>query len=110
MKDDRPYLEHILEAIRKIDFYTADGREAFMQNTMAQDAVLRNFEIIGEAAKRLSSETKDRCPDIPWRDVAGLRDILIHNYMGVNLNRIWGVVERDLPPLRQSVEDLLGQG
>ncbi len=110
MKDDRPYLEHILEAIRKIDSYTADGRDAFMQNAMAQDAVLRNFEIIGEAAKRLSSDTKARRPDIPWRDVAGLRDVLIHNYMGVNLNRIWTVVARDLPPLRKGVENLLGQG
>lgn len=110
MKDDRPYLEHILEAIRKIDSYTTDGRDAFMQNAMAQDAVLRNFEIIGEAAKRLSDKTKDRSSDIPWRDVAGLRDVLIHNYMGVNLNRIWGVVERNLPLLRQGVEDLLGQG
>ena len=107
MKDDRPYLEHILAAIRKIDSYTTDGRGAFMQNAMAQDAVLRNLEIIGEAAKRLSKETKDRRPDIPWRDVAGLRDVLIHNYMGVNLNRIWGVVERDLPPLRQGIEGLL---
>jgi uncharacterized protein with HEPN domain len=107
MKDDRPYLQHILEAIRKIDSYTTDGRGAFMQNVMAQDAVLRNLEIIGEAAKRLSKETKDRRPDIPWRDVAGLRDVLIHNYMGVNLNRIWGVVERDLPPLRQGIEGLL---
>jgi uncharacterized protein with HEPN domain len=107
MKDDRPYLEHILAAILKIDSYTTDGHDAFMQNVMAQDAVLRNLEIIGEAAKRLSKETKDRRPDIPWRDVAGLRDVLIHNYMGVNLNRIWGVVERDLPPLRQGVEGLL---
>jgi uncharacterized protein with HEPN domain len=107
MKDDRPYLEHILAAIQKIDSYTTDGRGAFMQNAMAQDAVLRNLEIIGEAAKRLSKETKDRRLDIPWRDVAGLRDVLIHNYMGVNLNRIWGVVERDLPPLRQGIEGLL---
>ena len=107
MKDDHPYLEHILAAIQKIGSYTTDGRDAFMQNVMAQDAVLRNLEIIGEAAKRLSKETKDRRSDIPWRDVAGLRDVLIHNYMGVNLNRIWGVVERDLPPLRQGIEGLL---
>jgi uncharacterized protein with HEPN domain len=108
MKADRPYLEHILEAIHKISSYTADGRDAFMGNAMAQDAVLRNFEIIGEATKRLSQETKDRRADIAWRDVAGLRDVLIHNYMGVNLNRIWGVVQRDLPPLQRAIEELLG--
>ncbi|MFP3936934.1 MAG: DUF86 domain-containing protein [Phycisphaerae bacterium] len=108
MKDDRLYLEHILQAIRKIEEYTADGRDAFMTDRKSQDAVLRNFEIIGEATKRLGKECKTRRPDIPWRDIAGLRDVLIHNYMGVKLNRVWGVVERDLPRLRQAVEDLLG--
>ena len=108
MKEDRPYLQHILEAIRRISTYTGDGRDAFLQDEMAQDAVLRNFEIIGEAAKRLSSETKATHPDVPWRDIAGLRDVLIHNYMGVNLKRVWGVVEQDLPTLQQAIEELLG--
>jgi uncharacterized protein with HEPN domain len=107
MKADRPYLEHILEAIRSITAYTAEGRDAFMGNKMAQDAVLRNFEIIGEATKRLGDEAKLRRPEIPWRDIAGLRDVLIHNYMGVNLNRIWAVVESDLPPLQRAIEALL---
>lgn len=108
MKEDRPYLEHILAAIRKIRLYTADGREAFMQDVKTQDAVLRNFEIIGEATKRLRDETKAHRPDVQWRDVAGLRDALIHNYMGVNLKRIWRVVDENLPHLQQAVEDLLG--
>lgn len=107
MNDDRPYLEHICDAVRKIATYSADGREAFMQNEMAQDAVLRNFEIIGEAAKRLSDETKARRPDIPWADIAGLRDVLIHNYMGVKLDRVWRVIEDELPGLRQAIDDLL---
>ena len=107
MNDDRPYLEHIREALCWIATYTADGREAFMQNKMAQDAVLRNFEIIGEATKRLSDEVKARRPDIPWSDVAGLRDVLIHNYMGVKLNRVWRVIEDELPRLRQAIDEML---
>lgn len=110
MNADRPYLEHIREAIRWIATYTADGREAFMQNKMAQDAVLRNFEIIGEATKRLSHEMKARRPDIPWSDVAGLRDVLIHNYMGVKLNRVWRVIEDELPQLEDAINELLGGG
>jgi uncharacterized protein with HEPN domain len=78
-----------------------------MQDEQTQDAVLRDFEVIREAAKRLTEETKVRRPDVPWRDIAGLRDVLIHNYMGVNLKSVWGVVERDLPPLQGAVEKLL---
>jgi len=110
VKDDRPYLEHIRDAIRKIGTYTADGRDAFLRSEMAQDAVLRNFEIIGEATKRLSAETKARRPDIPWGGIAGLRDVLIHNYMGVKLDRVWRVIEQDMPPLKRAVEDLLASG
>lgn len=107
MKDDRLYLEHIRGAILKITSYSAGGWEAFSDNSMAQDAVLRNFEIIGEAAKRLSDAGKNRRPDIPWREIAGFRDVLIHNYMGVNLRRVWNVIENNLPKLQQAVDDLL---
>jgi uncharacterized protein with HEPN domain len=107
VKDDRLYLEHIHEAILKIISYAGGGWDQFSRNPMAQDAVKRNFEIIGEAAKRLSDAAKGRCPTIPWRDIAGFRDVLIHNYMGVNLLRVWNVIERNLPDLRRAVEDLL---
>lgn len=109
MKDDRPYLEHIHEAILRIASYTAGGWEAFAANPMAQDAVLRNFEVIGEATKRLSAATKDRQPNVPWREMAGLRDVLIHNYMGVNMPRVWNIIEQHLPGLRQAVEELLNE-
>ncbi|MBE8989219.1 DUF86 domain-containing protein [Nostoc sp. LEGE 12450] len=80
--------------------YTQDGKEAFLQTTIIQDAVIRNFEIIGEATKRLSSEIRAAYPDVPWQQVAGFRDILIHDYLKVNLNRVLGVVEQNLPPLK----------
>jgi uncharacterized protein with HEPN domain len=108
MKDDRLYLEHIRDAIDKIRAYSAAGREEFLRNSMAQDAVMRNFEIIGEAAKRLSEATKSRCPEIPWRRVAGFRDVLIHAYMGVDTAEVWNVIETHLPGLRAAAERLLG--
>ena len=107
MKDDSPYLEHIREAIAKIFSYSAAGWDDFSRNSMVQDAVLRNFEIIGEATKGLSDSIKGRRPDIPWREIAGFRDVLIHNYMGVNLKRVWNVIQQNLPSLRQAIEELL---
>ena len=107
MKSDRPYLEHILQAIEKIQAYTTDGKVHFMHDEKTQDAVVRNFEIIGEAVKHLSEAAKALRPEIRWRDIAGLRDVLIHNYMGINFNRVWAVIERDVVPLKEAVEYLL---
>jgi len=107
VKEDRPYLEHIREAIQRIRSYTADGWEAFSRNTMAQDAVVRNFQVIGEATKQISEATRQRHPDIPWRQIAGFRDVLIHDYMGVNLRRVWNVIDQHLPQLEEAVDELL---
>ena len=107
MKSDRLYLTHILEAIERIEEYCREGKTTFFSDYKTQDAVIRKFEIIGEATKRLSDEAKETQPDIAWRSVAGLRDILIHNYMGVNLKRVWGVVEQNLPALKLAVTDML---
>ena len=107
MKDDNVYLAHIADAITQIVAYTAGGRDEFMKNRMVQDAVLRNLEVIGEATKHLSTEARDRRPDIPWRRVAGLRDVLIHDYMGVDLQEVWRVVESRLPALQAAVKNLL---
>jgi uncharacterized protein with HEPN domain len=108
VKDDRPYLLHIRDAVGKIEEYTKDGREVFFIDSKTQDAVLRKLEVIGEAVKHLSDSTKDRAPEIPWRAISGLRDKLIHEYFGVNLTLVWEVVERDLPTLRRGVTALLG--
>jgi uncharacterized protein with HEPN domain len=74
-----------------------------------QDAVIRQLEIIGEAVKRLSPELLGRCPDIPWRRIAGMRDVLIHDYMGVDLDAVWQVTQDNLPQLRGAVVELLSR-
>jgi len=107
MSDDRLYLVHIQEAIERIMSYSAAGQEDFLGNRLVQDGVIRNFEIIGEASKHLSDATKARRPDVPWRRVGGFRDILIHNYVGVDAREVWNVIITHLPVLRQAVEDLL---
>jgi uncharacterized protein with HEPN domain len=107
LKNDRIYLTHISESIENIMEYTADGKDAFFADKRTRDAVIRNFEIIGEAAKRISETTKKQSPSIHWRTVAGLRDVLIHNYMGVDWNEIWNITTADLPKLRSAIRELL---
>jgi uncharacterized protein with HEPN domain len=105
--NDRLYLTHIAERIDRIEEYAAPGRNHFMANHQAQDAIMRNFEIIGEAVKRLSDQVLDRTPDVPWREVAGFRDMLIHGYTRIDLEEVWAVITNDLPSLKEAVDYLL---
>jgi len=107
VKDDRIYLEHIRDAILQIASYTTTGREAFFRERLIQDAVLRNLEIIGEAVKNLSMKTRAGRPEIEWGKIAGMRDVLVHDYFGVDLVIVWDAVENRLPKLKQAVESLM---
>jgi len=107
VKDDRVYLEHIRDALADIATYTSAGRDAFFDERIRQDATLRKLEVIGQAVKNLSEESKSRRPQIPWKQIAGMRDKVIHDYFGVNLEIVWAVVEKDLPQLERAVRDLL---
>lgn len=106
-KDRRVYLAYILECTQKIERFTAEGKDRFLRDDMVQDAVIRNFEIIGEAAKRIDEVYRAAHPDIPWQALAGLRDVLIHQYEGIDLERVWVMVENDLPRLKRAIADLL---
>lgn len=107
MKDERVYLLHALDAIDAILEYTADGRDAFFADRKTQDAVVRNVEIIGQAVKGLSERTRALEPTVPWRQIAGMRDKLIHEYFGVDLALVWDVVERELPALRPRMAEMI---
>ena len=109
-RDYNVYLEDILSAIAKVASFTAGmSREQFGEDAKTFDAVVRNLEIIGEAAKRLPEEIRSRSPQIEWRKVAGLRDILIHKYSAIDVDIIWDVVQNKLPTLRQQVREILEQ-
>jgi uncharacterized protein with HEPN domain len=107
MKDDAVYLQHILDAVEKVEHYTLGGRDAFFADAMIQDAVIRNLEIIGEAVRNLSADLRHRHPEVPWRSITALRNVLIHEYFGVDLEIVWRLVTRRLPTLKRHVAALL---
>ncbi|MFN8625542.1 MAG: DUF86 domain-containing protein [Candidatus Binatia bacterium] len=107
MKDDQVFLAHIRDAIARIESYTHGGRGAFLIDTKTQDAVMRNLEVIGEAVKNLSVDLRTKHPEVPWNRIAGMRDVLIHEYFGVRLETVWNAVEHRLPELKRYVAGLL---
>ncbi|MFH1730347.1 MAG: DUF86 domain-containing protein [Planctomycetota bacterium] len=109
MKDDKLYLIHIRECIERVEQYAAGGKDEFLEDTMVQDAVLRNLQTLSESSQRLSSELKQAHPGTNWRGIAAFRNVLVHGYLGVNIMRVWEIIEDSLPGLKQSVEAMLDQ-
>ena len=107
MKDDRLYLIHILECIGRVEEYVKGGLDTFMESTLIQDAVMRNLQMVGESARSISEETKDRRPEVDWRGIIGFRNVIVHDYFGVRLVRVWEVVEHNLPTLKDQIEAIL---
>lgn len=108
MKKDKPYLQHIYDAICDIEkFVENTTMELFFENREKQYAVIRAIEIIGEATKNLSPELKARHSKVPWKTIAGIRDILIHKYFGIKLERIWEVTQEDIPELKNQIAEVL---
>ncbi|WP_448570202.1 HepT-like ribonuclease domain-containing protein [Trichothermofontia sp.] len=107
MRSDREKSQDILEAIDRIDRYAVQGRQAFEESELIQAWFTQNLQVIGEASRALSSDLRDRNPEIPWIQIIGMRNILTHNYFEVDLDIVWAVIEQDLQDLRHKIENML---
>ena len=107
MKDDRLYLHHMLERCRRIARFVGTGRDAFMASEEQQDAVIRNVEVIGEAAKRVSPDVRSRLAALDWKAMCGMRDVLIHDYIEVDLDEVRNVASSRIPELQVALERFL---
>jgi len=102
--DHSAFLNHILDAIKKIEKYIQGiEEETFKKNDLVQDGVIRQIEIIGEAVKRLSDDITSQSPQVPWQDIAGMRDKLIHDYFGVDIDTVWLTVQKDIPEFKKEI-------
>ncbi|RLG24087.1 hypothetical protein DRN76_04470 [Methanosarcinales archaeon] len=101
-KEPEVFIEHILESIELIENYTANKTISdFIESVQLQDSIIRRIEIIGEAVKNLPADVKSKYPDVPWQKIAGMRDVLIHKYFGIDLELTWQVVQKDIPDLKR---------
>ena len=108
MKEDLIFIKHIIESIRYIEIFSKGlSKKEFKENKLKQNAIIRELEIMGEAVKNLSKEFRDKHNHIEWGLIAGLRDRLIHHYFGVELDRIWIVLEKDLPKIKEEIKKFL---
>jgi uncharacterized protein with HEPN domain len=109
MRNSREMLADILEAIQHIEKYTGQGREKFDADELVQTWVIRHLQIIGEAARKLPPEIKERHPEVPWSKIIGMRHILTHHYFDIDVEVVWAVVENDLPELNKQIQEILKQ-
>ena len=107
MKDDIVYLRHIMECIRRIEDNIAEGRGRFLESHTLQDAVIRNLQTMAESTQRLSDDLKEAHPEIEWYRIAAFRNVLVHDYLGIDIERIWEVTQKDVPPLKQNIMRML---
>ncbi|MEW6111804.1 MAG: DUF86 domain-containing protein [Thermodesulfobacteriota bacterium] len=107
MRDDRARLLDILEAIERIERYAAKGIEAFRNDELIQNWMVRNIELIGEAARSLSQRFRNQTPNVPWSYIIGMRNVLAHRYFDIDFEIVWKVVSTDIPRLKPQIEDIL---
>jgi len=109
VKSDLLYLIDITERIRRVLASATEGRGVFLASVEKQDAILHNLQLLGESVKRVSDELKERYPEVPWRDIAAFRNVLVHDYMGIDLDLVWGIVTERIAPLQRQIEQILGE-
>jgi len=107
MKDDTVYLRHITDCIRRIEEDIADGEGRFLASHTLQDAVIRNLQTMAESTQRLSDELKQTHPEIEWLRIGAFRNVLVHDYLGIDVERIWEITQREVPDLKKAVVAML---
>jgi uncharacterized protein with HEPN domain len=107
MRDDAVYLRHIAECIQRVENNVAGGKIEFLNSPTIQDATLRNLQTMSEATQRLSDAAKLTQPNVEWARISAFRNVLVHNYLGIDLELIWKVIEADLPELKRAVSEML---
>lgn len=107
MRNDKERLRDINEAIEKIEKYVSFGYEAFAEDERTQVWIIHHLQLIGEASNHLSDELTEKYPDIPWADIVGLRNVLVHQYFGIDLRQVWETAELDMPILKANVRKIL---
>ena len=110
MRDDRERLQDILEAIERIEKYAARGRSALYEDELVQTWVVHHLMIVGEACRALSPQFRAGHSEEVWAQAAGLRNVIVHHYFGIDLEIVWGVIERDLPALKARVREIVAEG
>ena len=106
-KDDAVYLRHMLECTKRIEENSAKGREGFNASHTLQDAILRNLQTLAESAQRLSTDLKATAPQVAWSKIAAFRSVLVHDYLGIDLELVWQIVKHDLPDLKNALSAML---
>ena len=104
MKSDKIYIYDMLEAASWVLKHTSGGKEEFLNDRKTRDAVIRNFEVIGEAVKHVSTQTREAYPNVSWKEAAGLRDVLIHEYARIDFNLLWDIIQHSVPKLKDQLE------
>lgn len=106
---DRVLLAHMGECIERIREYTAGDRSRFEVSRLVQDAVIRNLQTLTESSQRLSDDIKATEPQVPWRELAGFRNVIVHGYLGIDLAAVWLVVDQDMPPLAAALDRMVAR-
>lgn len=107
MRSERERLLDILEAIERIEKYAAKGKRAFEADELIQNWMVNHITVIGEACRSLSDDFQARYTDVPWADIIGMRNILVHHYFGIDEDAVWSVIEKDIPELKINIETIL---
>jgi uncharacterized protein with HEPN domain len=110
VKSQRAYVEHVLECTKRIEEDSSAGQEAVFASRTLQDAILRNLQVLCESTQRIADVHKMRHPEIAWMAIAGMRNVLVHDYFEVDFETVWQIVTRDLPRLKQAMQGLLAEG